>query len=519
MKNRYFPYLIGLFLFIIALVIGFCTYKDYGISWDETDQRFIGNLSYDYIMNGKNDLLTYAYKNYGTGFEIPLIFFEKWFKLTDIRDIYFMRHLVTHILFLVSALSIYVLSFRLTRNVVIASLCFVMLAFAPRIYAHSFFNTKDIPFLCLFLITLSVCQYAFDKNKASLYLLLGLLTGYTTSVRVMGIMLCGFIGIFLLLDLLAEKKKNVPLKKPALNLGLFAGGFCCALYIAWPYLWRNPIGNFIESYNVMSHYNWDASVLLRGVYEHTTELPWDYFPTWFVITTPVLWILIGVAGMAFIIRDFIKNPKLFIQNTPERNYLLFFVCFLIPVIAVIKLHAIVYDDWRHLYFVYPSFVLAGVYFLNKIFINKFKYIVIGLSAIQLCLLGFFFMKFHPYQQVYFNELVSHEEEYLRDNYELEYWGCSFKQALEHLVAAVPAGVIKIACNYEDPVKHNIIMLNPKDRDRIEFVKNVTDADYFVTNFRGHKEDYPSKNIEMNIMVLNSSIMRIYKIKGTPVTAK
>ncbi|MBC7554470.1 MAG: phospholipid carrier-dependent glycosyltransferase [Taibaiella sp.] len=517
MKNKYFPYAVGLLLFAVAFIAGMLTYKDYGITWDELDQRLIGNLTYDYVTTGKKDLLTYIYRFYGTGFELPLAMFERWFHLTEIRDIYYMRHLVTHSLFLLSALSLYILSFRLTRSVVIASLCFLMLLFAPRIYAHSFFNTKDIPFLCMFLITMSFSQLAFSRNKAGLYLALGMLAGYTTSIRVMGIMLFGFIGLFMLLDLWAEKKRSGDLRKQYINIGLYGLGFCVALYVAWPYLWRNPIGNFIESYQVMSHYDWDASVLIGGAYEHTTELPWTYFPTWFVITTPLLWTLTGAAGLVLIVADFVKKPRLFLANGRERNYLLFLLCFLIPVLAVIKLNAVIYDDWRHLYFVYPSFVLAGMYFINKVFVNKYKYAVAGLGALQLALAGMFMVKNHPFQQVYFSDLVNHEEEYLRENYELDYWGASFKEGLQYLATHDSSSNIKIACNYEDPVQHNIIMLNPADRKRFEFVKTVDKADYFITNFRGHKEDYPSKNVAYNIMVLNSSIMRIYKIKNTTAT--
>lgn len=518
MKNRFLPYLPGILLFLLTLVIAFLTYKDYGISWDELDQRKIGTLTYNYITSGDQALFKYAFRQYGTGFELPLIFFEKWFKLTDTREVYQMRHLVTHILFLISALSVYIMSFRLTRNTIIASLCFIMMAFAPRIYAHSFFNTKDIPFLCMFIITLAFSQLAFDKNKPAFYIVLGLLAGYTTSIRVMGIMLCGFLAFMLFLDFWAQRNDKEGKKKALINLAAYLGCYALMLTAAWPYLWKNPLGNFIESYVVMSHYNWDAYVLLRGNYEHTTELPWSYFPTWFVITTPILWTACGAAGFGMIIKDFFKNAKTYFKNSNERNYMLYLACFIVPVFAVIKLNAVIYDDWRHLYFVYPPFVLLGIYFIHKMFATKFKWVVVGVCALQVALVGFFMVQAHPFQQVYFNELTSKGDQSLRLNYEMEYWGCSFKQGLEHLVAKQPTDTIRLCCNYDDPVKNNILMLQAKDRGRFVFT-DVKHADYFVTNFRGHAEDYPSKNIEYEINVLDNCIMRIYNLKQTPAQAK
>ena len=517
MKEKLFAYLPGILLFTIALFIGLHTYQDYGISWDEHWQREFGNISYNYVFKGDKALLTYPYGYYGVGLELPLMCIEKWFNLTDTRDVYLMRHEVTHVLFLLSAFAGYLLVLRLFKNNVLASIGFFMFILCPRIYAHSFFNSKDVGFLSMFLITLSFSQYAFAKNRPGLIFILGLLSGYTTSIRIMAVILGVFIFGFLLIDLLAVYRKKGNTKQSMINIALFSAGFCFALYVAWPYLWVNPVYNFFHAYSLMSHYDWDASVLIGGILEKTTELPWTYFPTWFMITVPVLWLLSGVVGLWLIIKDFIKKPSDFLQNTNDRNFLLYLLCFLTPVLAVIMLHSIIYDDWRHLYFVYPSFVLIGLYFLNKIYgslKNAYKLVVPVVCGIQIILVTVFMVKSHPFQQVYFNELVSHEDEYLRQNYELEYWGASFKQALDHIVSVDKDDTIKLACNYDDPLTNNMMILKPKDRARIKIVpvSQISKADFFVTNFRGHPEDYPSKNIEYSVKVLNSTVICVFKLK-------
>jgi len=506
------PYLPMIILFVIAFFAGLLTFKDYGISWDEPSQRMLGTITYDYITHGKTDLLAYPFRFYGSGFEVPLMFLERTFNLTDTRDIYLMRHLVTHLVFLLSALSVYFLLLRMFRNNFIASMGFFMLAFAPRIYAHSYFNTKDIPFLCFFTITLCFAQYAFSKNKMLLFLALGLVCGYTTSVRVMGIMLMGFIAACAVLDIIMAARDKQDVKKPLLNICLFVFGFCIALYAAWPYLWRSPIHNFVESYKVMSHYNWDASVFIGGKFEKATHLPWTYFPTWFFITTPVLWLIAGFVGVGFIIRDFIKQPLLFLRNTNERNFLVYIGCFLVPILAVIFLHAVIYDDWRHLYFVFPSFALIGIYAINKLYNTKFQKIVMGVCILQAASIGFFMFKYHPFQQVYFNELVSHDEEYLRRHYEMDYWGSSYMNGLQHL-AEGGQKIIKICPDHKAPVENNLLMLPAEDRSRFQIV-DFANAEYYITNFRMHPEDYPSNNIEYSETVLNSTIMRIYRLKSS-----
>src|SRR5437879_2274773 len=116
MKKTLANYLPGIILFSIAVIIGLLTYQDYGVTWDEPDQRGFGVLSYDFIFNGSNDLVTKGTDSHGTGFELLLMLFEKGLKITDSRDVYLMRHLVSHLFFLVSCLFGYVLLFRLFRG-------------------------------------------------------------------------------------------------------------------------------------------------------------------------------------------------------------------------------------------------------------------------------------------------------------------------------------------------------------------------------------------------------------------
>jgi len=520
MKEKFSIYLPGILLFFAALVVGLLVYQGYGIAWDEPVQREMGVVGYNYIFHGDQAMYSSPDLDHGFGFELFLVIIEKWAKITDVRTMCLMRHLVTHVLFLISALSLYIIAFRLYKNQFLACLAFLLLVLSPRIYAHSFFNTKDMPFLSIFLIALLFAQLAFEKNKAWLFIILGLVTGYATSIRNLGIMLVGFILFFMFIDMLNDRKNKMAVRKHLFNAALFIVGFSLAVYAWWPYLWKNPVGNFLKTFQSFSHYQWDGPCLLGGEVYHGMALPWFYFPYWFFITTPVLWLITGCAGILLLIKDLIKKPLAFLKNTPERNFILYLLCFFVPVLAVIVLHSVIYNDWRHLYFVFPSFILIAIYFLNKILHKipgKYKLIVPSLCLLQILSTAVFMVKYHPYQQVYFNELVSHEPESLRENYEIEYWGCSYKQGLEYLLAHVKADTIRVCDYYPErldlpPIPYNMMILREKDRKRI-LLTDPSKADYFLTNFLKHQEDYPIPDIEYSIKVLNSTILRIYKLNN------
>ncbi len=133
----------------------------------------------------------------------------------------------------------------------------------------------------------------------------------------------------------------------------------------------------------------------------------------------------------------------------------------------------------------------------------------GLCGLQVLLLGFFMVKAHPFEQVYFNEFVSHDKESLRKNYEMEYWGCSSKEGLTHLVKTIPTGPIKVYGNMAQPILNNIMMLDEHDRSRVQFVDRDK-ADYLITNYRNHPYDYPLANVDYSINVGNSTILCVYK---------
>ena len=109
--DKYF----NIFLFTILIFIGLILYKDYGISIDEKINRYNGlvNLKYLFeffsiptnndLFNNIENLSDYADKYYGAVFEILNVFFiEILLKKNEINEIFFLRHLLNHFIFIIS---------------------------------------------------------------------------------------------------------------------------------------------------------------------------------------------------------------------------------------------------------------------------------------------------------------------------------------------------------------------------------------------------------------------------------
>ncbi len=499
---------LGIVLFLFMGTIALFTFDEHGMGWDEVIQRKTGLLNYNYIFSGNDELLRSKDKDYGVAFEVPLIIIEKTLRMTDTRSVYLMRHLITHFFFLLGALFIFKLALFLYKNKIVATIAFLMIVLHPRLYAHSFINTKDIPFLSMFIVSLYYMAVAF-KNKTLLnFTILGFSFGILINLRIMGVLLPSAALLFLLIDALKDKTYLLHLK---LTVTLLLSAVLL-LILTWPFLWSDPFGNFIAAFKSMSNFKWSNWVLLGGELIRGNNIPWYYIPLWFSISTPLIYLFAGLLGSIILLLQSIKRPIYFFSNSMERNNILYLASFILPVLVVIIMNSTLYDGWRQLYFIYPSFVLIGLYGMNYLIQQNKKQIVLILAAVSFVSVSIFMILNAPFQQVYFNELLSFKsDEYIRKNFDFDYWGASYKQSLEYILDNDETEVISIAVA-NNPGIYNLNILKPEDRKRVIIVP-LEEASYFITEYRFHPQDYDElQGMEFHsFKVGNNTVSQIFKV--------
>ena len=181
---------------------------------------------------------------------------------------------------------------------------------------------------------------------------------------------------------------------------------------------------------------------------------------------------------------------------------------------ILAFHSVIFDAWRHLYFIYPSFILAGIYGLNYLIKKRAKLVSVLIIIMSISYTGYYMFSAFPNENVYFNEFVKRDPEYLRKNFELDYWGNSYKQALEYILNVNPAKRINVLV-VGLAGKENGWLLKPEERKRIHFVtdNDTAKTEYFASFYRNHSQDYDFKQPAVfSIKVLNSTIMSVFKLK-------
>ena len=240
--------------------------------------------------------------------------------------------------------------------------------------------------------------------------------GFTSSLRVLG----PFAGLIVAYYALRKHgRKSIP------TLIAYAVTAIIVMYLTWPYLWTNPLGNFIASIKTMSLYPWSGQVLFNGQQFASTELPASYLPVLLGLQlTEPLWALtlIGVVVAGIRLRE-------------KRELIELSILWLIlPLFGFIVMRTALYDNFRQVLFILPPlFWLAGVA-IEQVKRPAFQMALIVLAALPGIVDG---IRLHPYEYIYYNRFIGGVDG-AQGRFELDYWGASYREAAEFVNSTAPA---------------------------------------------------------------------------------
>ena len=434
----------GLILCALFLLVGLATAGDYGIGLDETFQRRTAQANLNYILGQADRVATDLYHDrvYGVAFELPLLLAERGLGLTDGYQIHRLRFTLTHLFFIIGGYFCYRLAYRLFNHRLLAILALLIFLLHPRIYAHSFFNSKDPVFLSMLMLALYLLERAFRKDTIGAFLLLGVAAGLLTNLRIMGIMLIP--AVIALRGLDGFYAGGGPERKRILlTAGMFVLAAGLTLYAVTPYAWTNPVDYLLTSLNHTANHPNVKFDLFQGRLLASAAMPPHYGITWFGITTPPPLLLLGFMGMAAAIAAAIARPGMAFRNTRLRWQLLLAAAFLLPLLAAALLSSNQYNGWRQFYFLYAPFGLlavGGLHWLTAALPRRrrWQFGGYGLAGLGVGLIALQLIQLHPGQYNYFNFLVDRTTpERLRQQYQMDYLESTYREGLDYLLARHP----------------------------------------------------------------------------------
>jgi len=276
---------------------------------------------------------------------------------------------------------------------------------------------------------------------------LAIAIGFAISIRAGGLLLLGYLGLFIALHWLIFRNKKIKLiegiKPYFWPFALVAvTGYLIGI-IMWPYALRQPLTGALtalrefEKFSYLTYYE-----LFEGA--RIFNKPWYYEPKLILLTAPIA----ILAGFALgLLLGWFKKGKLHILMLS-----VLVIATLFPAAYAIYKNSYVYNGWRHFIFIYPSLVvlaILGWYWLASMFKKqKLTVVVMVLAGLTFLKPGIWSIKNHPYQYVYFNEIAGGTSG-ANGEYELDYWNQSPRAAFEWLVKNKPeilGGTVKVSSN-------------------------------------------------------------------------
>jgi hypothetical protein len=497
--------------FAALLAVGLFVYDDYGLSWDEEMQRSYGQKVWRYAAEGDQALLEDYHRHYGPCFQILLYAVERVLGLEDSRSIYLMRHLVSFLLFFAGAVFFYLLVRHLFRSWKLGLLGAGLLVLSPRIFAHSFFNPKDLPFMAVFVIAFYTLVRLDRKPAVGRALVHGMVCGILIDIRVAGLLLPAMTCILLAARALSGGRSG-RLRTLGL-LGLSLAATSGSAYALWPTLWTDPAGGLVAAIRYMGRFPWEGTVLYMGREVLSTELPWHYTPVWVTVSTPLVILFLAALGLGFSVVRVLR------RSDPERlETVLVWIWLFLPPVYLAASDAVLYDGWRHSFFIYPALVILAVNGAGGLYgwiggKSRGPTVAGGLVAamigVSLAFTLGFMVRAHPHETVYFNSLVRGARG-AEGNFDLDYWGLSYRAGLEHVLAVDEKPKLKIYVA-TDPGRLNAQILRPRERRRLEFVDRPIQSNYYLTTFRWQDRRGASKDEFYSIVVDGAKILAIYQI--------
>ena len=518
----------GLLVCGLFLLAGLGLVGEYGRGVDELIQREVARDNLRYILGQVGSIDTHFPHDrwYGVAFELPLLLAEGVLGWENYYDVHRLRLTVTHLLFLAGGFFCYLLAYRLFNIRLIALFALLLFLLHPRIYAHSFFNSKDLPFLSMFVIALYLTERAFRKDTLGAFLLLGIAVGIATNLRIMGLTLFAAVIGMRVLDLALaqgwEERKRI-----LATGGLFVAAAGLVWYGLAPNAWGDPLAHLVGTWGLTTDHPAIMPTLFQGEWLSSDELPAHYGLTWFMITTPPPALLLGGVGLAGILAWGLTRPGAVFRNTRRRFWWLLAGGFGLPLLGVALAGANIYSEWRQLYFIYAPFVLltaGGLYWVvgalsgmrwRRAGIYGLWGLGLGLTLLQMAQL-------YPLQHFYFNFLVDRSgSDELKARYQLDHRRLVVWDGLAYALGQHPGE--RLAVNAL--LGRDGLLLPPAERRRARLNSPVHEQDYALATYQqfeaAHRPDaafnslYPRiyNNAILNLRALDASRMAADAVAG------
>jgi hypothetical protein len=202
----------------------------------------------------------------------------------------------------------------------------------------------------------------------------------------------------------------------------------------------------------------------------------------------------------------------FIQGFIQNELAVLLACaFGVNAGLVILFHPVLYDGLRHFLFLLPLLAalaaLSAAAWLKAPAPKRLKIALAGLLVLHISWVGSEMVKLHPYEYVYFNDLIGGLKGSV-SKFDNDYWGASTKESVEWIKNAGLSDPKKV---YQIFSSANPYQVYPYLNEQMKWTDHLEGADYYLSTTRDGK-DKLAGNAPIAHVVERESIPLCYVFK-------
>ncbi|MDO8657394.1 MAG: glycosyltransferase family 39 protein [Candidatus Levybacteria bacterium] len=452
--KKFYSALLPVIFGTIFFIIGFLTLSDYNIMWDGRGHFLRGQSYVNFFLTGKEDYDKAVSKEYvryyrdyigrsNPGYEnsfyVPGDSYRKSIykdpfngyrkykynpghpPLSDIGAAFFNIIFYEKLglvgddsayglfaLFLSSSLVALIFAWmRRSYGSFAAIVAVIALSTYPLFWAEAHFNIKDVPSMVFFSFSIFAFWKGVSTQSLKWILASSVFTGFALATRFNALFLLFIFFLwFVIFYLKQQKTYRQKYHKFWWLLFVYPLVMFGILFVSHPYLWQDPIRNFLDTFSYYKGIGFDIDYTpqFRTFFGFNT-----YAGIWIAITTYPLVLILSLLGVMIGFIKFFKSKDTLI--------LLFLLWFLVPVLRVSLPKSAIYDGVRQIMEFIPAMaILAGIGasymvkwingYVTRSTGKQFSYFAIQLLVVFLFIPLFItLVKFHPAENVYFNSFI------------------------------------------------------------------------------------------------------------------
>jgi hypothetical protein len=495
--------------FGVLIALGLVLVRDYGVSWDEPNNHLNGLVNLKYIASlvlpaeqvqqnstfaTTPDIRNFPDAHHGPVFEISAIVLSYILTDHDSRSYYLVRHSLIFSVFLIGAWALYQIGKNRFQDWRWGILGATLLVLSPRFFAEAFYNGKDIVYMSFFALAVLTLLRLLTQPTMSRAVLHGLATALVVDVRVHGVQLLLFTALGLFLESRFNSTRTITIRHFWKLAGAYVGTTAVGAVAGWPYLWARSIPELLSVTSHAVRYPWGFTNFYLGEQVFAKDLPWHYIPVWMLVTIPLPYSLAAGGGLLSWLRFLWREGISIYLRTPENRIdLLLALWLLAPILVVISTHTVVYEGWRHLYYIYPALLLWAVQGFRMLVmlarqrssVRLVARTIVGIAVFEIAHTTVRMVQMHPHANVYFSFLPGPTAEKL---FERDYWCLAYRQGLEWVATHDTASTITVNAFWHYPLYNNSLILKPEQRRRLRYTPGNT-ARYYLAGYRWHPQSY------------------------------